>query len=178
MDNQEYYERIQKINFSCDMVLSLKKIFFGTGLNVFVEDEVLRHLLTCKKCRTAYTEYAKEVGYKKFNIINYSIQFVENNKDFKASKTREYLSEVKGNKKFRVLSRPWTRAANNFDIYKLMSLKAFRDLSLEYNSPTGMDYSDFVKYMSLKIAKRIDHLEECLIKTEELEKEEQNAESK
>ena len=74
------------------------------------------------------------------------------------------MQEIKDNKETRVLSKPWTRAANKFEVEKLMNMRAFRDLALEYNSPTGIDYSEFIKYMSLKYAKRIDHLEECLLK--------------
>lgn len=166
-DDDYYSDRIACINFSCDMVLSMKKLFFGTGVNMYVEDAIIRHLLTCSKCREIYTKYAKEVGYSKFDVIKYAIQFVNRNKELKNSQTMEYLSETMDNKKFRVLSSQWTRAANTFDIDKLMNLKAFRDLCFEYNSNTGMDYSDFMKYVILKLAKRIDHLECCLLKTEE-----------
>lgn len=167
--DDKYSEAMHKIDFSCSMVLSLKKQFFGTGLNKYIEDNVIRHLLTCKECRRIYSDYAKEVGYKKFNLITYAIKFCEHNKDFSSSKTREYLSEVQDNKTVRIHSRLWTRAAVNFDIEKLMNMRAFRDLSREYNSPTGLDYSEFIKHVTLKIAKRIDHLEECLLKSEEVE---------
>ena len=177
-NDDQYIEKIKALNFSCNMVLSMKKIFFGTGLNVYVEDSVIAHLLQCRKCREIYTAYAKEIGYTKFNIIKYAIQFVEHNKNIKESKTRDFLSEAQDNKKTRILSRPWTRAANNFDISRLMNIKAFRDLSEEYNSPTGMDYSDFMKYVILKIAKQIDHLEECLLKTTEIMEKESNERSK
>lgn len=162
-----YSKKISQIDFSCSMVLSLKKLFFGTGLNMYVEDAVIRHILTCKKCRETFLFYAKEVGYKKFDVIKYAIRFVEDHKSFTNSKTKEYLEEVHENKALRVLSQPWTTAANRFDIYKLMNMKAFRDLSNEYNSPTGMDYSDFMKYIALKFAQKIDHLELCLLKTEQ-----------
>lgn len=164
--DDKYKEKIANLDFSCSMVLSMKKIFFGTGLNMWVEDNVLRHLLTCKKCREIYNQYAKEVGYKNFNLIKYCIKFSEQHKGYQL-KTTEYLSETKDNKVYRIHSHLWTRAASNFDIDKLMNMRAFRDLAMEYNSPTGMDYSDFMKYIALKIAKRIDHLEECLLKTEE-----------
>lgn len=157
--------------FTCAQVMSFKRVFFGTGVNANIEDKILKHLLTCKKCRLEFNAYAREVGYKKFDLIKYSISFVEDNKWMADSQTREYLSEVHENKEMRVLSKPWTRAANQFDISKLMNLKVFRDLSMEYNSPTGMDYSDFIKYLSLKLAKKIDHLEECLLKEVPLKEE-------
>lgn len=165
--DEQYVQRMTAIDFSCSMVLSMKKIFFGTGVNVWVEDNIIRHLLTCKSCRDIYTQYAKEVGYKNFNLIKYAIRFAQQNKDLNL-KTMEYLQETKDGKKGRVLSRMWTRAANDYDIDRLMNLKAFRDLCFEYNSPTGMDYSDFMKYVVLKIAKRVDHLEECLLKSDEV----------
>lgn len=162
--DDKYSEVLHNLDFSCSMVLSMKKMFFGTGVNKYVEDNIIRHLLTCKECRKAYSEYAKEVGYDKFNLITYAIHFCEGNTDMLDSKTREYLSEVKDNKVTRIRSQQWTRAANDFDIHRLMNMKAFRDLSIEYNSPTGMDYSEFMKFMALKYGKRIDHLEECLLK--------------
>lgn len=164
--DERYIEKITSLDLSCSMVLSMKKIFFGTGVNMWMEDNIIRHLLTCQKCRDIYTQYAKEVGYKNFNLIKYAIKFANQNKQYQL-KTTEYLNEVKDNKAFRIRSRLWTRAANDFNINKLMNMKAFRDLCIEYDSPTGMDYSDFMKYISIKIAKRIDHLEECLLKTEE-----------
>lgn len=164
--DEQYIEKITALDFSCSMVLSMKKVFFGTGVNMWVEDGIIRHLLTCQKCRDIYTQYAKEVGYKNFNLIKYAIKFAEQNKQYNL-KTIEYLNETKENKKFRVHSRLWTRAASDFNLNKLMNMKAFRDLSMEYNSPTGLDYSDFMKYVIFKIAKRVDHLEECLLKTEE-----------
>ena len=114
--DDEYVEKMKRLDFSCSMVLSMKKIFFGTGVNVYVEDNILRHLLTCETCRRAYTLYAKEVGYKKFNLIRYAIQFAENNKVLKDCKVREYLNEVRDNTKVIALSKPWTNAANRFEI--------------------------------------------------------------
>jgi len=168
--DDKYAENLHKLDFSCPMVLSMIKVFFGTGVNVYVEDNIIRHLLTCKKCREIYSQYAKEVGYTKFNLITYAIKFADQNKWMHNMKTREYLEEVQENKESRVLSRVWTRAANDFDINKLMNMKAFRDLSLELNDKglQGTDYSDFVKYMATKYAKHIDHLEECLLKTEKV----------
>jgi hypothetical protein len=163
-----YIQKVKSIDFSCNMVLSMKKIFFGTGLNVYVEDRIIRHLLTCAKCRELYKAYAKEVGFNNFHLITYAINFCERNKSLNLE-TSDYLTEVKNNKVTRILSRQWTRAASNFDINKLMNMKAFRDLSSEYNSPTGLDYTDFMKFVAIKIAKKIDHLEECLYVTSEEE---------
>lgn len=159
-----YTKKITAIDFSCSMVLSMKKTFFGTGVNACIEDKILRHLFTCAKCRRIYENYAREIGYKKFNLVKYAIRFAESHKELKSSETRDYLGEVIGNKKLRVLSRPWTTAVNTFDIDKLMNMKAFRDLCKEYDSPEGVDYSDFIRYITLRFAKHIDHLEECLIK--------------
>ena len=43
-------EKLNKINFNCDLILSLKKIFFSTGINKYVEDYLLLHLFICPKC--------------------------------------------------------------------------------------------------------------------------------
>ena len=160
----DYDDKFKQLDFSCSMVLSMKKIFFGTGVNKIVEDKIIRHLLTCKECRRIYTEYAREIGYKKFNLITYAIQFCEGNKDYLDSETRRYLEEVRDNKPLRVLARPYTHAVEVFDINKLMQLKFFRDLCNEYNSPGQLDYSGFMKYIAKKWAKYVDHLEECLLK--------------
>lgn len=168
--DDKYEENLHKLELSCSTVLSMKKIFFGIGVNKYIEDNILRHLLTCEKCRKAYSSYAREVGYTKFNLITYAIRFCENNKDMSNSKTKEYLSEVQEGKEARILSKHWTRAAKDFDIDKLMNMKAFRDLSIELDSKgcQDLDYSDFVKFMATKYAKHIDHLEECLLKTEKV----------
>ena len=88
-------------------------------------------------------------------------------KDITDSKTRSYLELKDKQRKDIILSKPWTFAASNFDINKLMGMRVFHDLCLEYDSPTGQDHTEFVKHIVLKNAKRIYHLEECLLKEEE-----------
>ena len=171
-------ESVKGLSLSCSLTLSFKKIFFGTGVNKYVEDKILAHLFTCQKCREAYIKYAKEIGYKNFNLIKYAMSFIESNPEFVESETREFINQTRGEKVIRILSKPWTRAANNFNITKLMNMKAFRDLANEYDSPTGLDYSQFMKYVILRIAKHVDHLEECLLKEIETEKKNKNEKSK
>lgn len=165
--NEAYKERIKKINFNCELILSLKKIFFSTGLNKYVEDELLHHLFTCSKCRKVYNSYAKEIGFKDWSLPKYAVNFVLKNKEIEDGKTKAFLEIKDKQRKDNILSKPWTFAATNFDINKLMGMRVFHDLCLEYDSPTGQDHTEFVKHIVLKNAKRIDYLEECLLKEEE-----------
>lgn len=162
--DDQYVEKVRSLNYNCDLVLSFKKLFFGTGVNKYVEDEILNHLCHCEKCRNEYTRYAKQVGYKKWSLAKYAVSFVQSNKDLKECKTRTFVEEMKSLKKVEILSKPWTRAANMFNLDKLMNMRVFYDLCREYKSPTKDDHSQFVKYIVLKNAKYIDHLEECLMK--------------
>lgn len=167
IDSNEASEKLNNLNYNCDLVLSLKKIFFSTGINKYVEDNLLHHLFICPKCRKAYSAYAKEIGFKNWSLPKYAVNFVLRHKDIVDSKTKSYLELKDKQGKDVILTKPWTFAASNFDINKLMGMRVFHDLCLEYNSPTGQDHTEFVKHIVLKNAKRIDHLEECLLKEEE-----------
>ena len=92
----------------------------------------------------------------------------------KCKHTREALEKIQDKKVTEIRHGYYTRAANNWDVGKLMRLKAFADL-LD-NNLGDKDYSeldekladnrmDFWKHEAVKIAKHIDHLEECLAKS-------------
>lgn len=156
------YEDVSKV-FDCSLIQSFKKKFFSEKLPTRTEDKIVSHLLKCKACSKFYISYAKDIGIKNFNIPRYALKL------YKGDPTNcpgvyKCLMDLKRGKLQEVLSEKWTRAAKDFDISELMNMKAFRDLSIEYNSPTHMDYSDFYQYMALKYAKRIDFLELCLFK--------------
>lgn len=163
--DDKFNDASRKINWSCDMVLSHRKQFFSIGLNRNVEDKIIAHCLTCPKCKKEYEKYAKDLGYKNFNVTRYALSFATRNKDMEDSETIIFLNQLNDETDLRVLNNQWTEAAKDFNIEYLMNLKMFRDLMLEYKSPTKEDYSEFFKYITLKNAKYIDHLEQCLLKS-------------
>lgn len=164
--DDKFSEASRRINWSCDMVLSYRKQFFSIGLNKNIEDKIVAHCLSCPKCRKEYEKYAKDLGFKNFNVMKYAISFMNRNKGMEDSETILFLKQTQDETDLRVLNNQWTEAAKDFNIEYLMNLKMFRDLILEYQSPTQEDYSEFFKYITLKNAKYIDHLEQCLLKTD------------
>lgn len=150
--------------FDCSLVLSFKKKFFGGDLPPNIEDRIIEHLLTCAVCEKVYVLYGREIGIKNFNVQRYALRFYKNNSSENTKHVKEWLMNYKNNKLMEIAQGRWTRAAKDFDINELMNIKAFRDLSMEYNSPTKADYSGFYQYLALKIAQKIDHLELCFFK--------------
>lgn len=150
--------------FDCELVISFRKKFFAGDLPPRIEDILLGHLLDCKGCREVYSNYAKSIGINQFNVQRYAIKFYKKNRPNNTSNVKSWLIKLRDEKKEEALSHKWTQAAKEFDISELMNMKAFADLSNEYDSPTHEDYSDFYKYLAIKFGQKIDHLELCLFK--------------
>ena len=150
--------------FDCSLVMSFKKKFFTGSIPPGIEDKLIQHLLNCKECNAAYIDYAKSIGIKNFRVDRYALKFYKSHSPEECPCVYKELMKIKDEKVAEALSQKWTRAAIDFNITQLMQMKAFRDLSMEYDSPTLMDYSDFYKFIAKKIAQKIDHLEVCLFK--------------
>lgn len=168
-NNDKDDNKVSGIN--CGMCMVFVERFFTNGVTPTVKDYVLAHLLTCPECAKAYEEYAEKIGLHNFKLVDFSIEFVKdrdkyaNQKNIK--KTSEVLNKMGYDIKMEIRSHKWTDAASKMDIEKLMQLKFFRDLSQEeitYNEKDINEYYKYGKHLTLKLAKRVDHLEECLLK--------------
>lgn len=151
-------------DFDCSLVYSFRKKFFAGDIPPKIEDMLIAHLLRCKECNKKYIDYAETIGVHNFNIQRYALRFFKKYGHRETSNVKDWLIETRDKKLEEALSQKWTQAAKEFDINQLMNMKAFRDLSQEYASPTGEDYTDFYQHLALKFAKRIDFLELCLFK--------------
>lgn len=153
----DYDDKFGDMKFSCDLVMSLRWAFFGTGVNKPAEKKIIKHLLGCPKCRDAYEKYAEKIGYGKFDAIQYAMKYLKNeDKEIKLTANIEKPKDE------------WVTKVSNNEILKLARSKAMREIIMEV---TDESFRDF---LMLKIAKRLDHLEECYEKEYEVIKNEKS----
>lgn len=158
-----------KIN--CSMCLTFVKPFFSNDLSPTVRDHVLAHLLACPNCAKKFVSYAKEIGLKQWKVVDAAMDFITKKDKYHNARnlihTQEELSHLGLDKEMEIRSKVWTRAANMMDMEKLMQMKSFRDLMQEdvtYRQDEMLDYYEFGKFLALKLAQKVDHLEECYLK--------------
>lgn len=155
-----------KIN--CSMVCSLVHRFFDKNLKLTVRDLVLNHLLSCPICLEKYKDFSKRNGYGDFDPL-YDIFEMANKYD----QSEEIRSTI--DRKVNELTKEmpegiqdkWYHIASQYDIEKLLSLQSFRDLISEYRADEDLgdiDYTEYYKYIIIRIAQKVDHLEYCLTK--------------
>ena len=155
-----------KIN--CSMVCSLVHRFFDKSLKPTVRDLVLNHLLSCPVCLEKYKDFSKRNNFGDFDPLD---------DIFKLAKEYDQSEEIRDaiDKKVDELTKDmptgsqdkWYQIASQYDIEKLLSLQSFRDLISEYKSDEDLgdiDYTEYYKYIIIKIAQKVDHLEYCLTK--------------
>ena len=150
MFQDDYDDKFKGMEFSCDLVMSLRWAFFSTGVNKPAEKKIIKHLLECPKCRRKYEKYAEEIGYGKFDAIQYAMKFLKDEP-----------------KNIVLLEKPvhevdWKTKVSNNEILKCAKSKAMREIIIEI---TDEKFRDF---LMLKIAKYLDHLEECYEKEYEV----------
>lgn len=176
-----------KIN--CSMVCSLVHRFFDKSLKLTVRDLVLNHLLSCPVCLEKYKDFSKKNGYGDFepleDIFKLAKEYdqseeIRNIIDKEVGElTKEYdqSEEIRNtiDKEVGELTKEipagsqdkWYQIASQYDIEKLLSLQSFRDLISEYKVDEDLgdiDYTEYYKYIIIKIAQKVDHLEHCLTK--------------
>lgn len=167
-----------KFQINCPMCKSFVKEFFTHAISLSVRDLVIAHLLECNTCADDYIMYSVNIGLTGWDVKKEARKLIMSCGEHpeKCKRTKEALERVGQTKVAELKHGYFTRAANNWDVGKLMRLKAFADL-LD-NNLGDKDYSeldekladnrmDFWKHETIKIAKHIDHLEECLAKSKE-----------
>lgn len=169
----------KEFKINCPMCKSFIKEFFTHAISLTVRDLVIAHILGCPSCEDEYIMYSVNIGLTGWDIKKEADKLIMlcGEHPEKCKHTREALEKIQDKKVTEIRHDYYTRAANNWDVGKLMRLKAFADL-LD-NNLGDKDYSeldekladnrmDFWKHEALKIAKHIDHLEECLAKSKEI----------
>lgn len=140
----DYDRRYESVNFNCNLVRSLKWSYFGVGVNDFAEKAIIEHLLSCPKCRKEYEEYAKKVGWGKFDIEDI------------ANKYKNKITELGKPKE------AWITKYNNKEVIRLAASKAVREVMMSVKD------RKFGEFLIKKICQRLDHLELCYSKEIEL----------
>lgn len=164
-----------KFQINCPMCKSFVKEFFTHAISLSVHDLVIAHLLECKRCEDDYIMYSVNIGLTGWDIKKEARKLIMSCGEHpeKCKRTKEALERVEQTKVAELKHNYFTRAAVNWDIGKLVKLKAFEDLvGTDHANPgedinTSCNIIEFWKYEITKIAKHIDHLEECLTKSSE-----------
>ncbi len=167
-----------KQKVSCNTCAVLVSVFYSSKMTAVVREVIIQHLMTCDKCLQKYIDYEKKhpsfgnvdikhvIEELRENIDDSSMVSDSNKSDLVTEITSSFSSDSNTDGEFFNPTK-WQDAAGRFDIETLMNLKTFRDLinSHDYQkSHSDLDYSDFYKYVTKKIAKHIDLLEACLLK--------------
>lgn len=164
-----------KVN--CKMAVALIEIFYRGKLSDNIVKVLCSHLASCKDCRKTFLDYLIKkklvTSYYNFYIVLDS-DILDLQKETLIEAFTVDIETLKANQKESIGddtnvvidddNMSWLDYAKEFDIYKLVQLKCFRDFVTEYNQVGDdgiFDYNDFNKYMAVKFCKYIDHLENC-----------------
>lgn len=167
---------MSKSNFkiNCPMCRSFVKEFFTHSISLTVRDLIIAHLLLCKECLEDYTMYAVNIGLHHWDVKKEARKLIMSCGEHpeKCIHTEEAYKKVSETVTEELKHNKYTRAVLNWDIATIKELQAFSDIicftSLPRNQePTDENYIAFWKHEILKVAKHIDHLEECLAKSKE-----------
>lgn len=175
-EKDNHQSKIHKHRINCNTCLALVSLFYSSRMSAVVREAIVCHLIKCDKCLQRYQDY--EVNHPEFKVVNIktAIKKLREELEDKESVNDSIDAVIKVTSSYTVDSNEdsshfnptkWQDAAASFDIETLMNLKFFRDLinSYDYDKANrNLDYSDFYKYISKKITKRIDLLEACLRK--------------
>lgn len=147
----------------CDDAMMFINSYFDGSLSLRVRDHILAHLVTCKECRKAYTQRAKEIGLKFDLCKEISSVYEEFDSDVECECRTEYNHY---NKKGEIVARDnnWERAAKTYNYGKLANSKCINDFMKEnYEVPKGQEnnFRKFGEYTILQMAKNLDYLEKC-----------------
>ena len=163
-----------RFKINCPMCNSFVKEFFTHSISLTVRDLVIAHLLQCKECENNYALYALNIGLDKWDIKKEAKKLIMSCGEHpeKCTHTREAYELLENIKVSELQRGRYTRAVTNWNVSVLKDLQSFDDVLTAVTktaSETPMDdnHVAFMKYEILKIAKRIDHLEECLAKSKE-----------
>ena len=152
----------------CNTTVKFAQMYFDGSISYSIKDCVLEHLLVCQKCYTEYRKIAKELGLS-FNLRNEAIQFAKDArvKNFNRL-TKKTLEELGFANDIKCAINEWSAAANNFNLTKLMNLKAFSDFASEDFTVKLDNWDDdvesihnFTKWFAKRIANVVDFLEHC-----------------
>lgn len=132
-----YDDRFESLEFNCGLVRALKWSYFGIGVNQCAEQKIIEHLLSCPKCRKEYEEYAKKVGWGKFDVEDIANKYRMKTEDMGKPKEE------------------WITKFNNREVIRLAASKAVREVMM------SVKQKDFGEFLVKKICQRLDHLEAC-----------------
>ncbi len=158
---------------NCNTCRALVSLFFSSGMTNTVRQAIISHLTKCNNCLDRYDTYEKahkdtlpNIKVKELILelrsnlddVDNSLSALEiiSSSTFDSNTDKSHFNPTK-----------WYDAASNYDIEMLMNLKVFRDLIGSYElgvQDKDLDYSEFYKYITQKMAKRIDMLEASYLK--------------
>lgn len=159
---------IKKSKLSCKECRKWCDAFFFGETEDVISNLIIVHILTCPECCEYYKKFASDCGFE-WNIMDDldlnkfaasfdedTVQRIEDSiKDFEDTRQEEFVPDK------------WQQYTKEYNIENLIKMKAFKDLLLEYSSSIDngdIDYTEYYKYITMKNAQKIDHLECCLRK--------------
>ena len=167
-DNNSTKSLNMNTRLDCNTTVKFAQMYFNGSISYSIKDCVLEHLLVCQKCYTEYRKIAKELGLS-FNLRNEAIQFAKDArvKNFNRL-TKKTLEELGFANDIKCAINEWSAAADNFNLTKLMNLKAFSDFASEDFTVKLDNWDDdiesihnFTKWFAKRIANAVDFLEHC-----------------
>lgn len=147
----------------CDDAMMFINSYFDGSLSLRVRDHILAHLVTCKECRKAYIQRAKEIGLK-FSLGKEISSVYDEFDNMTECECRLAYNNNNPINKITIRYDDWERAAKTYNYGKLANSKCINDFMKEnYEVPRGQEnnFRKFGEYTILQMAKRLDYLEKC-----------------
>ena len=149
----------------CSTVKVLMRLYFNKKIPLDQKDEIISHIIACRKCRAEYKEYAKAIGVK-FNVISevQKIYAACEANNIEPSKLYDLIKQ--GSIDERVVNRKdkYTHAAREKNVEVLTQIKCVADffreeLSTEFDDESIKRASEFGWWKVEQMCKTVDSLE-------------------
>lgn len=147
----------------CSTVMTLMRVYFSGAVGWVAKDEIVSHLILCKKCKKAYKEYAKKINVN-FNLIR-EVQKIYNAcevEEVEPEHIKELVESGVISDKIVEGKHKWHQAAKEKDITTLANIKCVADFFSEdicYRDPELEDsIAKFGWYKVEEMCKTVDRL--------------------
>lgn len=151
-----------KAKLDCKLCKQMTEDFFFFNCSETMMATIVTHLLKCPECLEYYKRYASDSGFE-WDVMDDVAVFDIDNPEVKERIEKSLENFPKPKDLF--IPDKWQQIVSRYQIKEMMGMKSFKDLINEYDGELDMqdvDYVPWYKYVMMKNAKRIDHLECCL----------------
>ncbi|MCM1324126.1 MAG: hypothetical protein NC218_08185 [Acetobacter sp.] len=147
----------------CSTVSTLMRCYFSGTIRLQDKDNIVSHLIVCKKCKKEYAAYAKKIGVK-FNLIR-EVQKIYNAcevSEMEAENINRLVQEGVISDKIVEGKHKWTQAAREKDVATLSNVKCVNDFFKEeisyQNTTSEENIARFGWYKVEEMCKTVDAL--------------------